>query len=319
MHFTAEDLLRVTFARSPAPLMELGLTLAGLQRTDLPPVFGRWRQSMRRLLPRGAGPLLELVPPSAHGPLFLDPPTPGLDEGIDQVRATRPGDVRYQLDRFHTATGRPVTSWHRQLAAQDGEAWGTLVTALHTTHDALLTSFWPRLRAAYDAEYAWRTRLLAQYGIRDTLAGIAPGARWRGTTLEIPRPQKTDIVLGGRGLTLMPSPIWSSYPLLAPRHDGPGLLVYPAVTPLPLCDAPDGSDPLAALLGTTRAAVLHLLTTERTTTDVSAQLAIANSSASEHTKALRAARLITSRREGKTMRHQCTPLGLDLLTGNSRP
>ncbi len=315
VHFTAEDLLRVTVARRPAPLMELGLTLAALQRTDLPPVFARWQQSVRRALPHNARPLLELVPPTARGPLFLDPPAPGFSEGIDQVRSTSPREARSQLALLLESTGRPVTSWTRHLADQDREAWQTLVTAIHAARDSLLTPVWPRIQAGYDAEYAWRTQLLARHGIRETLAGLSPGSRWNGTTLEIPRPKATDCFLGGRSLVLMPSPVWTSYPLFASRPEEAGLLIYPSVTPLPLLEAPNSTAPLATLLGTTRAAILQLLTTERTTTDLAVELSLANSTASEHAKALRGAHLITTRREGKTMRHQCTSLGLDLLAG----
>lgn len=320
VHFSSEDLLRVTLAHGPAPLVELGLAVAALQRSDLPPALAHWQQTARRSLPRAARPFLSLIPPSAHGPLFLDPPVQDFDAAIDQMRSTSPADVRAQLDMAQTAAGRPVTRWARQLGEQDRAAWSVLTSALRTTYDALIAPAWPRIAAGYDAEYACRSRFLTQHGVRATLSGIAPGARWRGTTLEIPRPKKTDVTLNGRGLTLLPSMVWAAYPLVCfLESGGPALLVYPALSPLPLLDAPGGTDPLAALLGTTRAAVLRLLTVERTTGDVAVDLGIANSSASEHAKALRAARLVTSRREGKTMRHQCTPLGLDLLTGGPEP
>ncbi|MFD8544624.1 winged helix-turn-helix domain-containing protein [Streptomyces sp. NPDC059649] len=51
----------------------------------------------------------------------------------------------------------------------------------------------------------------------------------------------------------------------------------------------------------------------RTGTDLGRELGLAKSSVSEHTKALRAARLVTARRDGRTVWHSCTPLGLGLL------
>ncbi|MET7702921.1 helix-turn-helix domain-containing protein [Streptomyces sp. NPDC005485] len=53
--------------------------------------------------------------------------------------------------------------------------------------------------------------------------------------------------------------------------------------------------------------------------DVARELDVSKSSASEHTKALRDARLITTHRDGKAVWHTCTPLGLDLLTTRSEP
>ncbi|MFJ4526551.1 ArsR/SmtB family transcription factor [Streptomyces sp. NPDC088810] len=76
-------------------------------------------------------------------------------------------------------------------------------------------------------------------------------------------------------------------------------------------------DGLATLLGRTRAAVLQLLVRQRTTTEVAEELDISKSSASEHTKALRAARLISTYRDGKLVWHACTALGYDLLAGLS--
>src|SRR6185369_4138408 len=49
--FTAVDLLHVTVAAEPAPLIELMLAAAALHRTE--PVFSGWRQ---RTLPRAVGP-----------------------------------------------------------------------------------------------------------------------------------------------------------------------------------------------------------------------------------------------------------------------
>lgn len=313
---TAEDLLRVTFAREPAPLMELGLALAALRRCDLPPVFTRWQQSLRRTLPHAARPLSELVPPSGRGPLFLDPLSHGLEDGLEVVLSTPAVFVRSEFDRVCAIGRRPVTRWMRDLVEQDGGAWLTLAEALRAAYDSVLAGSWSSVQAAFDAERAWRTRLLAEQGIRTTLAGLAPGARWCGTTLEFDWPGEADIALEGRGLTLLPSTVWRDWPMLALRPGEPGVLIYPAVSPLPLLDRPATADPLAALLGSTRAAALTLLTRQRTTTDLAAELCVARSSASEHAKALRAARLITTERDGKAVWHSCTPLGLDLLAGS---
>lgn len=56
VHFTAEDLWRVTFADEPAPLMELGLALAMLQRDDgSSPEMRRWRRQLGRICPGPPG------------------------------------------------------------------------------------------------------------------------------------------------------------------------------------------------------------------------------------------------------------------------
>ncbi|MGB9378319.1 MAG: hypothetical protein WCB04_12475, partial [Mycobacteriales bacterium] len=88
VHFTAQDLMRVRFAPRPAPLMELGLAVAMLQRRDRSAVFSRWRSDRRQRMPASALPLLSLVPTSGAGPMFLDPLSESFDDGMDTVLST---------------------------------------------------------------------------------------------------------------------------------------------------------------------------------------------------------------------------------------
>ncbi|MGW1784582.1 ArsR family transcriptional regulator [Streptomyces sp. NPDC002143] len=310
--FTAEDLLQVTFADEPAPMVELALAVATLQRPD--PLFTLWRRRTLHALPRSAGPLLELMPATAKGPLFLDPMSRGFDDGLDQVLSAPTPFVRNELSRVHTGGRRPLP-WTRLLADRDRESWQILEHAVRAAHECLLARSWDRIRAGFDAERAWRVQLLASQGIRATLAGLAPGARWHGTTLEFDSADDVEATLNGHGITLLPSVFWTGRPLVG-KYARSTFLVYPAVTPLPLLDDPT-ANALATLLGRTRATILEQLTRPRTTTDLAHQLDLAKSSVSEHTKALRAAHLTTAHRDGKTVWHTCTPLGFGLLTGSA--
>lgn len=258
-----------------------------------------------------------MIPPTARGPLFLDPLSRGLEAGLDTVMATPPAHVRAELDSRVPTVLRP-TPWIRRLADKEREPWHQLERALRAAYDALLADSWPHIRSAFDVERAWRTRLLAQHGLRAVLAGLGRGGRWEGTTLVYDSPDDVEVKLSGHGLVLLPSTVWTGRPLIACHDDAPGILIYQAAVPRPLLGARERSadvpSPLAALLGRTRAAALELLTRQHTTTEVARELDISKSSASEHTKALRDARLITTRRAGKAVWHTCTPLGLDLLT-----
>lgn len=314
VHFTLDDLLQVTLAPTPAPLMELGLATAVLQQRGTNPVFRRWQQHTLRFLPNAARPLMELVPPTGKGPLFLDPLSRGLDDGLDQVQSSPTGFVRSDLERI-CANGRRQTPWISHLAQQDGDAWKILQNAVRAGHTSLLAPVWNRVSSGFDAEKAWRTQILAQRGIRAMLVDLTGGICWSGPVLEIDSPEDREIQLAGRGLTLLPSLFWTGRPLVGVYPHGPAVLVYPAVTPLPLLEEPSTTDPIATLLGRTRAAILALLTRERTTTDLARDLGISKSSASEHARALRHARLIVSQREGQAVWHTCTSLGLELVTG----
>jgi DNA-binding transcriptional ArsR family regulator len=68
-------------------------------------------------------------------------------------------------------------------------------------------------------------------------------------------------------------------------------------------------DPLASVLGATRARVLRALTDEHTTSGLARALGISLASASTHAAALREAGLVTSRRQGQSVRHTLTDLG----------
>jgi DNA-binding transcriptional ArsR family regulator len=306
LRFTAEDLLRVTVAAAPAPLIDLTLAVATLRRDD--PLFTGWR---RRTLPREAGPLLALVPATAQGPLFLDPLTEDFHHGLDQLQSTPNTSIRAELQRVHTAD-RP-SPWVRLLADGDRDATRDLVRAVRTSHEHLVKPSWEQISSAFHTEQAWRGQLLATQGIRATLEGLVPSARWQDTTLEIDRPgDDVEVRLDGRGLTLLPSVFWTGPPLAARYPDG-NVLVYPALTPLPLMEIANTSAPLADLLGRGRAAILEHLIQPRTTTNLARDLGMAKSTISGHAKILRSSHLITTRRDGKAVWHTCTQLGLKLL------
>lgn len=313
LRFGTEDLLRTRFAAAPAPLMELGLACATLQGHD--PLFDRWRRGLTGRLPRATGPMFELVPRTGAGPLFLDPVTVGLRDGLAAVRSAPRAFVHAELDRCVDA----VTPWLRALHEDEAAAWSALEVAVRTAFDALLGRHWRRIEAAYRAELALRSRTWAAEGLRGALAGIYPGSRWRGAALEIPVPSALDIDLADRGLTLLPCLMWPGRPLVGGHPDGSVLLIYPAATPLPLAGGDLVDDSLSALLGTTRAGLLGLTAAPRTTTELAREAGVSAASASLHTKVLRAAGLITTVRDGKAVLHSLTPLGEALLAIDGVP
>lgn len=306
----------MTVADRPTPLVELGLAFEMLQRRDAHPVFSAWRRRVARTLPRPARPLLQLVSPLGAGPLFLDPPSHDLEEGVDQILSTPKSQARTELRRM-CSIDRPLTPWVRDLADRDREAWQILGQAVRAAHADLIAEAWPRIRAGFRAETAWRSRVLAQQGLHAALTGLAPNIRWRGTTLEAPFPRDLDLTLRGQGIVLQPSLFWSDHLLAAPHPDGRLLLIYPAVTPLPLDDTSTSDDPLTAIVGATRAQALRLLVHQHTTTGLARELAVSPAAASMQAKTLREAGLIVSQRDGKAVWHWCTPLGLDLLVHGS--
>jgi DNA-binding transcriptional ArsR family regulator len=105
--------------------------------------------------------------------------------------------------------------------------------------------------------------------------------------------------------------------MISAHPDGSAVILYPALTPLPLIDEAAG-DPVGDLLGHTRAAVLRLTRRERTTTELAAELGTSAAAVSGHTRTLREAGLIVTTRAGKAVLHSLTPLGARLLEGAPR-
>ncbi len=310
IHFTAADLLETRYAMRPSPLLELTTAIAMLQRRDT--LFDAWRKETAAKIPRAARLLFQLIPPSATGPLFLDPATDDFTAGLDLVLTTPRPLVRAQLTRADNAE-RAVTPWLRGLYDRDGEAWRMLADAMTAAYHHILSPSWPRVQAGFRADIGLRGRLTAEGGIRASLEGMYPDTHWRGTTLCVHRPTTLDVHPEGRGVTFLPLVCWSGFPLVTDHPDGSVLIVYPACTSLPLTAADPVDDSLRALLGPTRAGILALAAGRRSTSELADELEISAASASTHTRTLRAAGLLTTTRDGKTAVHSLTPLGQRLL------
>ncbi|HEY2578095.1 MAG TPA: winged helix-turn-helix domain-containing protein [Streptosporangiaceae bacterium] len=308
VHLTAEDLLRTKFASEPAPLIELSLALATLQRCD--PVFGTWRHGAAARLPTASRPLLNLIPVTGTAPLFLDPISTSLAEGLEEVQRAPAQVVREELRQLFPAG--PHLSWPRLLAIRDRRAWRDLHAAQRMAHRNLIDGATTRARQGYQAELAWRSRMIAESGVQATLSALHPSISWDGAVLQINADDQWEMHPGGNGLTLMPSVYWAGRPMLTWHPDGSVAIVYAALTPLPLIGEARG-DPLAGLLGHTRAALLRLVVIDQTTTGLARELRISLATVSTHTKALRAAGLIVTTRAGKAVLHSITPLGGRLL------
>ncbi len=311
VHLTAEDLLRIKFARQPAPLIELGSALVALARPS--PVFGPWSHAAAARFPPAARMLLDLVPASGTVPCFLDPIGTELAEGLELVQRTPARFVADELRRVFP-DGLPAP-WMSLLATRDRRRWRELGDAMSLAFRHLCQHAWPRVRSGFQTELAWRSGLIAELGVQAALSTLHPAISWDGTVLQIAAYKDMDFYPGGAGLTLLPSVIWTGRPTVGQHPDGSTAIVYAALTPLPLIEQTPG-DPLAGLLGRTRAAVLRITLGEHsmtTTTELSRALGISLGTVSYHTKTLRAAGLIVTTRDGKAVRHLATPLGRRLL------
>jgi DNA-binding transcriptional ArsR family regulator len=237
-----------------------------------------------------------------------------LDEAMETFLGFGTQRLREEMALYFSAPNSGVPLWN--AFAGDRDAGRVLTRVTETAFRAAVQPYWEDVRANHYSELAQHGRLLACQWVGAALATVIPGATWCGDCLLIDSSQDRTVRLGGRGLVITPTAFWTGPPLVGELPDQPVLLAYSAPPVLSIRVGAE-ADSLAAVLGATRAAVLRLLPTEHTTGDIARQLDISAPSASEHSAALRAARLISSRRDGKAVVHRATVLGLDLIRLNS--
>ncbi|SEE90169.1 ArsR/SmtB family transcription factor [Jiangella alba] len=310
LRMTVDDLARTTLAL-PGRCEELPVSVQALEQIGHP-YRGLWR-SLDGRVPDRARCLWELIPARGDVPLFLAPElVDDIDEAVDIVQSTPPARIRAEIS---AGRSRP-TPWVDDLCRGRPAALRRLAAAMRAYHDRVMTSLSDVHRRALRAELGRRTHQLAREGIAATLTGLHPSVRWSDGVLEVAGPVHADIDLSGRGLRVMPS-VW-------PRPGfalgwGTPTLSYPVPYGVWLAESDAGRDGAQAALGATRAKVLHALADAHTTTSLARALRISPASASAHTTALRRAGLISSHREGKTMVHTLTSVGLAVIDAAPGP
>ncbi len=327
IHLTADDLARVRVSVLGA-LAEAQLSLRVLKRQDNAALFGGWRETARKGLPSSTAPLARFLAHPTMGLVDLftlaGGPLRDPEEMEDRVSGMPLEPLRLEVESFpRLAARRPA--WLGRLG-HDAEDSARLGSALRAWYDHGLGPHWDRIRNHLEGERTAYARFVVDGGVQALLGSLRPAVRWSPPVLEIPayRPYGpySEIHLGGRGLTIAPSFFaCAAAALYMPMDDpdGPMLLMVPALRD-PVAAAGvwadrSRTDPLATLLGRTRAAVLESIGDGCTTGSLAVRLRISPAGASQHATVLRQAGLIGSRRDGGRVFHHLTELGIALLSG----
>jgi hypothetical protein len=317
IHFTPEDLARVTVAPGASVLWEAVLSLHTLRAARVPAAYRGWRAGTRRRLAAGLAAaetrlLTSLVPSSGDFPDFLTPSgTRDLAEGLEEVRGTPRAFLRSDLCRVFAERRPPA--WVRRLADGRTAELAPVADALRGYVDAVLAPHLDAVEAAVGTDRSLRGRALMDGGVRRLLEGLPPPIHWSPPVLETAYPVDRDLRLDGRGLTLVPAYFCWGAPVTLIDEGLPPVLVYPAHA----AERPGGGAAgrrLAALLGRTRADALRALCVPHSTTELARRIGTTPGSASKHAAVLRGSGLITSTRHGNTVIHVITPFGHTLLT-----
>jgi DNA-binding transcriptional ArsR family regulator len=281
-----------------------------------------WLEAVRPEVERlDLRPLMVLSPRRGWTPDFLSPIPAGRDIDVPaelaRVRATPPDQVAQEIRRSLTErAGAPVPPGGWELLDDPAATRDLVADLLEQCWRLLVAPHWPRLRERLEADVAFRTQTLADYGLERVLSDLHPRVRWTGRALLV-EGLEGRFHLGGAGLLLMPSVF--GWPSLAATTEQPvqPSLAYPArgIAEMWQPARTAQSDALARLLGRTRAALLESLAEPASTHTLARRHDLAPSTVSEHLSALRDARLVSSRRQRHAVMYQQTQLGVALASG----
>lgn len=280
-----------------------------------------WVTAVRgRLAGMPLGPALALLPPRGYIPDFLTPPPTSplaeLDDELAAMRATSSEQIRKEIRRFLGRRRPPEVLV--PFLEQPRRAVRALAAAFETYWDAVLAEFWPRIRGVLDGDVAYRARRLAQGGQEALFADLHPIISFGRDRVRVDNPWDASVSLQGRGLLLVPSAFAWQRPASIVDPPWQPSLTYPARGVATLWDsgahAPDG---LERLLGHTRARLLAILDQPRSTADLARLLEVTPGAVSQHLGVLRAAGLVTARREGRAVLSVRTPAADELVRSSS--
>ncbi|MBM7491419.1 DNA-binding transcriptional ArsR family regulator [Micromonospora luteifusca] len=319
LRFSLADVAGVRLAVSPAneTVMSMWALASPVYYAVHLPWIDRARVTLRR--PEVAArvrPLVELTRPHCWLPDFLTPaarPNVEMAEQLDQIAATPPDVV--VRDLLATTPRRPLGAFGRALLTDPRGLLPQVVDAVRVWYDEAIAPDWPQMRALLDADVAYRAAQLAEGGAGQFFEQLHPSLRWHGDRVVSDDPFERDFDLRGRGLALNPGVFTDRRVLWNLLEDSLPAGVYPvrAVGTLWETAATPPGDPLARVIGPGRAALLHLLETAVTTTDLARLARMSAGNVSQHLTALHAAGLVSRSRQGRHVLYRNTDAAKVLL------
>ncbi|WP_328967349.1 winged helix-turn-helix domain-containing protein [Streptomyces sp. NBC_00239] len=245
-------------------------------------------------------------------------------EELERVRGTAPAAVLADLAESADGPLPPLLLHRDDLARRAAELLDWVWT------ETVLPS-WPRRRRIIEADIVARTARLALHGWATTLNEMRPGMRWLGADrLQITVCDSPAMELSGVELMFVPVTLSQSWvcwdvpppgdgrsphpaPRTVPHPARRHAVVYPCSGVLVDDDRRPAPKALAALAGPARAALLTLLDTPKSTTQLVALTGLPLGSVGRHLRILREAHLIERRRAGRSVLYYRTAAGQVLV------
>jgi DNA-binding transcriptional ArsR family regulator len=317
----SSDVLGQTrFSFSPLAEATLSLRLLGQPRPSH--VHSPWlREARRRLDGVDIELLLSVVPPGPYIASCLLPlrqsGQPTLEDQLTALTNLSPDDL--ERDVREVWSGRAAPRRVASLLESGPRAGAVLAEALWDYWDAAIQPYWPRMCAVLEDDLSYRMAGLVDDGTYSVLRDLHPEISVDGNRMCIDKPHSCPVQQASE---MILTPAVFAWPDLILEDGGDGRfgLAYPARGVARVWQADDGpaaqeSEPLATLLGRTRAAILRCTSVPMSTTQIARELGQSPASVNEHLAVLRDAGLVTSRRSGRSVLYRQTPSAEYIVNG----
>ncbi|WP_202867187.1 ArsR/SmtB family transcription factor [Kribbella pittospori] len=313
LRFTQKDALRCRFGASQLwETMSAVRVLHGLKHRKLYlPWVAAKREAAAGLDLRG---LKALQPRTGFTPDFLTPPPKAsrakFATEIARVRSTPLDRVRAELIRSRDELNNPAAPEINGMLEDPAGARERLADEIESAWTTLIRPDWPLISRVLEDDIAYRGRQLTDGGLAGLFDDLHPTLTWEDDRLIAARYRDQDRELTGQGLLLVPGVFQWPYLVMVVDPTYQPTVVYPARGAARLwSDAPAPPDPLARLLGRTRATLLVALDPPSTTSALAAEYGLALATVAEHLAALHDAGLASRRRTGHQVHYRRTEVG----------
>ncbi len=313
LHFTQSDALRCRFGASP--LWETVSAVRVLNGIRHRPMYAPWVAAKAEAAAElDLSGLRALQPRVGFSPDFLTPPPKAsrakISTELARIRSTPIDRVRRELIRSRDELNNPGAPEIDRMLTDPARARDRLADEIESAWHALIKPDWPKISRFLEDDIAYRGSQLTDGGLAALFDDLHPTLSWADDRLIADRYREPDHKLTGQGLLLVPGVFAWPYLVMVVDPNYQPTLVYPARGAARLwSDAPAPPDPLARLLGRTRASLLVALDPPATTSALAADYRLALATVAEHLAALHDAGLATRRRTGHQVHYRRTEVG----------
>jgi DNA-binding transcriptional ArsR family regulator len=317
---TTDVLGNTRFSFSPLAEATLSLRLIGCPHPTH--IHAPWLRSVRNRLDGVDIELLLAVAPSGKWVADCLMPAPSgpqvtIEEQLRelaQISAAEMGRDLQEVWQDEPAVPRRL----RELVRTGAHGPQQLAETLWDYWDAALEPFWNKICTVLEDDVFHRVAAQMNSGLFALLEDLHPEVSLDGNLLHVDKPHHTSATYHGRELDLTPSVFaWPGLILRDGQDDRFGLTyaargvarVWEGLSVMNQID----DDPLAALLGRTRAAILEMTSVPMSTTQIAHELGQSAGSVSQHLSVLRGSGLVVSRRSGRSVLYSQTSLAQSMI------